>query len=608
LAAPVVQELLDSADVTLNPSPLITYYFFEHNSENGKAAFCDKAYRAILAKLFQQFRDDPAVLDTFSFAMDTKSGHGQLTAIKLELLDTMRTLVARVGNWSIVIDAVDECEDEEVLLSDLRETFGDLAVNVLLFSRPNVRPLRKKLEPQQVLTIDRSHNLEDLELYFDTHLRRLQDLDILPSSASIEQLAQHLLKGADGMFQWARLMISHLQSEGLSKWQRLSVITGLTTPEKLEDMYIRILELLSSKALSEQSMARSIFGWLTFAERPLMTHQLQDVLTPTREGISQASLRMCPRPEEEEFTDFESSAVILSGSLVEKRSFPNSAPIHAFIHGSVYEFFRSRCGALTATSNCQTGSIDYFVPAVLQVQAELALQCLSYIVQRIPGAPLSGNMFESAQIGALNRLRPFLSYAALHWPYHLFKMGPPGTPQNVNSITGYRDIIEKIMSVLGNILLNRLIPMLWVELKYTFEKQTEKHDALHTILIAWSQWIQTYELEWLPEDLPGVPPAIVAFAEDLITLHQFWGDTLIDGPHHIWQDVTAFTSSPFFVTTGAVTVKCLVSGRSDWSGRSTVPLSKISRDDPNTDFLATLTIWPSRYVLFSIYYSDVREP
>ncbi|RAR02007.1 hypothetical protein DDE83_008718 [Stemphylium lycopersici] len=588
LAASVVQQLLESVGSNQGYNPLITYYFFEHDSENGKSASCDKAYRSILAQIFHQFQDDRDVLEVFSFAINTKSRHGQPIATKKELLDTMRTLVSRVGIWFVVIDALDECEDEENLLSDLAEAFGDLSVKILLFSRPNVRVLRKRLEPQQILTIDRLRNAEDLEVYFETHLTSLIDLGVLPSSADNEQLTRNLLKGADGMFQWARLMISHLKSEGLSPWQRLGIIEGLTTPEKLEDVYVRSLGLLSKKAPSERSLARKLFGWLTFAEHPITTHELQDILTPSPDKAPDNSLGICPRPEEEEFSDFEGTTIILSGSLIEKRSFPNSLPIYAFIHKSVHDFFRSRCGALTATP------VDYFLPSSFRIHAELAFQCLSYIRYRIPGAPLSGNMFKPAQISALNRLRPFVSYAALHWPYHLSQTSNLAALSDINHFVGCQDVIEDTLSVIGNFLLNKLLPMVWVELKYTFEKESRKHDVLHKAMIDWALWIQTCELGWLSNDLQNVPPAVIAFTEDLSTLHQFWGDTLIDGPHHIWQDVTAFTSSSFFVTTGAVTVESLVSARTGWSGRSTVPLSKISRDDPNTNFLAILTIWPSR--------------
>lgn len=595
LAASVVEEMLENTNHTTQLSPIIAYYFFEYNSDKGKATTRDKAYRAILGKLFHQFSDNQNVLEIFSFAMFTKKRHGQATATNSELLDIMRTVVNYVGDWTIVIDAVDECEEETTLLKDFSETFGDIGVRVLLLSRPNVQFLRKKLSPRQVFTIDRSHNLRDLELFFETHLSDLKDLDTLPASASVTEMTRNLVKGADGMFQWAQLMMIHLKSNAFTPWQRLGIIKALTTPEKLEDMYVRILEHLSERPLSEQFLARRIFGWLTFAERPLTTFELQDVLTPLPEGkFAEDPKGITSRPKEEEFTDFESSAILLSGSLIERRAFPNSPITYVFVHQSVQEFFRSRCDSLSARAYCQSGSINYFLPAVPQIQAELARQCLEYIARRIPAAPLSGNILDPVCVDTLHQLRPFVSYATLNWPQHLICMGSPGTMWNTNPITGFRDIIEKLTSILAGILLNRLLPMVWVELKYTFEKRLKAHDAVHTTLLQWSQWIQNYDLGWLPDDLAIVPPAITAFAEDLSTLHKFWGDTLVAGPHHIWQDVTAFTSSSFFVTTGAITVKSLISERSHWSGRSSVPLSKISRDDPITDRLAILTIWPSR--------------
>jgi hypothetical protein len=87
---------------------------------------------------------------------------------------------------------------------------------------------------------------------------------------------------------------------------------------------------------------------------------------------------------------------------------------------------------------------------------------------------------------------------------------------------------------------------------------------------------------------------IAAFARDLIKMHELWGDTLISGPHHIWNDITAFTTSPFFVQTSAVTIKSLLTDSPNRSMLSTTFLSQISRDDPNTDLMAVLTVWPSR--------------
>jgi hypothetical protein len=144
--------MLEDTNYTKQLSPIIAYYFFEYNSDKGKASTRDKAYRAILGKLFHQFSDNRHVLEIFSFAMFTKRRHGQATATNNELLDIMKTVVNRVGDWTVVIDAVDECEEEETLLQNFSETFGDIGVRVLLLSRPNVQFLRRKLPSQEVVT------------------------------------------------------------------------------------------------------------------------------------------------------------------------------------------------------------------------------------------------------------------------------------------------------------------------------------------------------------------------------------------------------------------------------------------------------------------------
>jgi hypothetical protein len=590
-----VQELLATTNNTHLSSPLTTYFFFEYNAKDGEPAPRNHAYRAFLSQLFHQFQDDKDILEIFSFALSTKRRHGQPTATTDELLDIMRTLVARIDQWYIVIDAVDECEDADNLLLDLSKALGDRTCKVLLFSRPNVRFLRQKMKPQQVMTINRLHNQEDLRAYFNVHMQRLQDLGIIPPYATIDQLIDYLLMGADGMFQWARLMITHLQSEGLSPRQRLSVITNLTTPENLDDMFIRILDLLSKKLASEQALARRIFVWVAFAKRPLVANQLEDILTPARVNSSHPPGEICQRAEEDSFTNFEHSAVMVSGGLIEKRWSPHSTTaIYTFIHGSVHDFFKSRCDSSAAVYNSRAGSIDYFLPPMLEAEADLTLLCLSYIVQRIPGKPLSGSMFEPASTATLGDLRPFVSYAALYWPHHLLSMETPGRIMNAHQLKSLQHNIRKVVTALGEFLLSRLIPMVWVELKYTFGKQSKEHDTIHNALIKWAQWAQNLDLSELPSDSDEVPSAIAAFAEDLMTLHQLWGDTLLDSPHQIWNDITAFTSSPFFVTTKAVTVKYLIAESSSRSGFSSTSLSKISRDDPNTDLLAVLTIWPSK--------------
>jgi hypothetical protein len=133
--------------------------------------------------------------------------------------------------------------------------------------------------------------------------------------------------------------------------------------------------------------------------------------------------------------------------------------------------------------------------------------------------------------------------------------------------------------------------MIWVELKYMFEKHREKHAAMNAALRVWAH---DFDFLDLPLELQNVPSAAVALAASLDTLHEQWGDTLCEKPSQIWNDVTAFTKSPFFVTTKAITIKTLVRVDTGRHECSAAPLCRISRDHTGTKLVAVLTIWPSQ--------------
>ncbi|ORY10382.1 hypothetical protein BCR34DRAFT_566803 [Clohesyomyces aquaticus] len=594
LSASVIQSLRGDVELFTSSHPLVTFFIFEYNARDGRPAPRHHAYRAIMAQLLERLRDNDDVLELFSFAM-TRRRHGQTTATTSELVDLIRMLASRIDRWYIVIDGVDECEEADDLILDLGKALGDQQTKLVLFSRPNVRSLRHQMKPEQILSVTRLLNEDDLRLYFNTHLERFQNLGILSASASRDHLVSCLITGANGMFQWARLMINHLRSDGLVPWQRLNIIRRLKTPERLEEMYIRILRHLVDKLSSEQSMARRIFLWLTFGKRSLSTKELEDVLVPCRESSSDLVEKIDFPSEEERFCDFEHSVVMVSGSLVEKRWCSHTqATIYSFIHGSVMEFFQSKCKAAESCFRNKAGTIEYFLPPVREAECDLTLDCLSYIFNRVPGKPLSGSIFEAASPTTLTERQPFVSYAALQWPYHLASMGKALAAQQLPNPNGFQHSAEEIFTKLGRFLLTKLLPMVWVELTYTFEKEPNSHNTLHKTLLDWAEQTEALNIPNLPDDAGEVPAAIAAFAEDLATLHALWGDTLLLSPHQIWQDVTAFTQSPFFVTTSAVSLKTLTAESLGRSAAGTFPLSKISRDDPSTDLLAVLTIWPSK--------------
>jgi hypothetical protein len=125
------------------------------------------------------------------------------------------------------------------------------------------------------------------------------------------------------------------------------------------------------------------------------------------------------------------------------------------------------------------GTIEYFLPAIREVESDLMLDCLSYLLNRVPRKPLSERMFKAASSVKLSNLLPFASYAALQWRYHLESLERELESQQLLSLGSSPHSIEEVFTKLGLFLLNRLLPMVWVELAYTFEKQSKGHDAIH---------------------------------------------------------------------------------------------------------------------------------
>ncbi|OAL52436.1 hypothetical protein IQ07DRAFT_598053 [Pyrenochaeta sp. DS3sAY3a] len=596
LAASVIRKLIETSTTYDAESPLVTFFFFEHNARNGLPIPRDHAYRAILAQLLHRLHQDEKVIEIFSFSVMNELRLGDETATNNELVELMQALAAcATYQWYIIVDGIDECAEADDFLIELSSALDTCTPKVLLLSRPNVRFLRQNLQPSQILTACRLHNQDGLRICFDVNIRRLQDSEIIPSAASLEKLVSHLLVGADGMFQWARLMLAHLQSDGLSPYERLDVIENLDHPEELDDMYQRIVALMSKNMASEQVLARRIILWIAFGKRHLTDSEMEEILSLPGRKLTNAQTRMHGLLQKNIPGDFEHRVIMVTGSLVEARlNAYTKTTNYTFIHSSAHEYFTTRCESPDALCGSTPGTMEYFLPASVEVHAELAAACLAYITRKLPSQPLSGNMFRSTSKLTTKERMPFVDYAVNMWPFHLQSMASAGDSLESTSQQRCRTITNMISTELEGFLKDKIKPMVWVEGLYTFESH-DSHESLHSALSEWAAWASGLESTiWKTRKSQEMIVAIAEFANDLNDLHQQWGDTLRESPHQLWNDVTAFTSSQFFVTTSAVTVSHLQSETPHKHELSSCSLSKISRDDPNTETLAVLTIWPSK--------------
>lgn len=227
LAAAAVDELS-----TILPKDSSVYYFFFRSGIPTLDNF-SAAYRAILAQILKTFGKYKQIIDKFVFAMH-EPATAQITASRFDLIELLQICSSSIGNCFLVLDGIDECVDHLRLITDLQKITQDSEAKLLMFSRPNVDEIDKTFGNVQLmeLSIDRATAglVADIHLFLSRKLDLLFKNRYLPSDANKSQLVDHLKTGADGMFLWARLMVSYLKSRALTPRQRVRVITDVTLP------------------------------------------------------------------------------------------------------------------------------------------------------------------------------------------------------------------------------------------------------------------------------------------------------------------------------------------------------------------------------------------
>ncbi|KAH6679199.1 hypothetical protein B0J14DRAFT_649592 [Halenospora varia] len=587
LAAAVAEQLEKEIQVNNDDGYVFCSYFFSYTTPDKKAN--STAYRSILAQVLDQCQKHTAMIDAFLLVKSTMKP-GCDKASNDDLLRLLSMVPHRLQKVYIILDGIDESEDPDTLVEALATAFEDLNVKLLLFSRPNIHVLRKATS-LHTITIRRELVEPDLTMYFSRHIGHLIDEKLLPASSTCPDIVNHLLSGADGMFMWARLMISFLKSPALVPASRLAVIQSLSSPERIDEMYIRILRLLSGKTKPERNLAQSVFLWLSYQRATLFPPEFQDAITPLNDNAPPTALPEHKRTVADEFVDFEHTLIMACGSLVELRN-----GSYQFVHQSVHEFFRTwTISSFDELSPEDMRVCQQFLMIRLEAESSLATTCLSYLLYRAPAQPLSGDMRLVADATLVHEAFPFLSYASLNWTHHLESSIAQLEEPLPSEYKPYQSQYNSLLRCLSRFLSNNLVLMAWIELSYTFQ-DLERQPMAHFKIRKWVQWIKEFVLEDLSRNFRNVPSTLSEFVDDLSTINDLWGPTLVSAPHKIWVDVTGFTKSKFLIQTAAITVSSMPATpfESDKFELSSKPLCTTSIDTESGELVGVLSIWPSK--------------
>lgn len=403
-----------------------------------------------------------------------------------------------------------------------------------------------------------------------------------------------MASGADGMFLWAVLMFIYLESPRLApnparaSSARLKAIKDFRYPEGLDNMYARIIGLIWSGHPYERELARQVFRWIIFRESTISAHQLHDILdfSYEREHGNQSVTHLQTEQHVsrgvEAFNAMENAILMACSSLVVLEC-QGASQQYSFIHTSAFEFLTERLEKVHPSNGCEAEPIRYFSLCRPESEIRLATDCLDYLAMRIRPGPLSGNILEAAQKEVLHENHPFLAYANIHWASHLSRtLG-----------CHHEDRLSKEnalpASVLG-FLARQASLMSWVESLYLFGTGPRFFEHLRSCIAT--------RAEQLSQEAPGNrDPGFVGelnhFLDYLTTMENDWGISLRTAPHTIWQDLTAFSPSRFFLQTSAMTVQPITLTETP-SNLSSVCLCRISEDLPDGTLMAVLEIWPSK--------------
>ncbi|KAF9736590.1 hypothetical protein PMIN04_009655 [Paraphaeosphaeria minitans] len=559
LAASVVEEVFESSDSKLQ-SHQTCYFFFRHDDRNNSTL--DAAYRSILAQILHRSRNADEILDIFVFArVSTSMLSGQQIATSKELCELIRLLSSEIGQLTLVLDGIDEAAQPEMLCPQLKDLVTASPIKVILFSRPNINSLHKLVSQTNRIAVNREAMSPDIRLFLKHQLQELVENEKLPYSANIEELAESLLHGADGMFLWAKLMINYLSSFTLSPQQRLITIKSVHFPEGLDAMYDRILSLIATADTLHKDLARRILLWLTnVAVESLLTCMF------LHEAISDDG-------DEEVSEDFTSTVVSVCGGLVEF----SPQKIFQFTHVTVKEYLEGR---ILPHSVMET----HLIPNSLAASEELTARCLRHICAQAPTKP------PTRASGAFARLRQlenesFSAYANKYWSLHLYNVARFRHADVENSS---RESTSSMSDAICSFLSNPLARAAWIEGIYG---QGAHMATCYQQIIDWTRLQPLLHLQETANRL-------IKFSEDLKTIDGEWQSKLRLNPELIWSDVLIFSSSTIASELAevvgaaqATTVKPL--GPTHDNGDAIQCLGNISSLTSDGSMMATLNIYPS---------------
>ncbi|KAI0477577.1 hypothetical protein GGR56DRAFT_665513 [Xylariaceae sp. FL0804] len=553
LAATAVNELGKSSSGQDSFPPEVCYYFFNQTSMGDNST--DACIRALAAQVFHRFRSFERIHNVYALVSSPRMSLSIGRASTDELVET------------ILQYGIDECVDNESLVTQLCRWCESTPLRVIMASRPSVPVLRRLVPDKNRLQLSRSVLDGDIYLYLGGEIRALAEEGLLPARADEGHIVNHLTNRAEGMFLWAKLMICLLRSPVMTRAQRQELIMEEKTErlDRLEEIYERIQMRVDGADRHSRDLARRALMWAAHAT--LASPALRVALYPDGWDLD----------DEGTTEQFDHAVIIATCGLVEKKRDGN----FYFIHLTALQFARE--------GSQRQGPFGPLLPSDSESKASMAVRCIAYLSSTIPARPLAEQLGIVAERRDVRDRWPFLEFSSLQWlSLSLHALGG-ARPETASITTG----LSKMVRTVSDYLNMRIALMTWIESLYTFTESA--YDLLQ-------DWGRRAKLLSQRSDIPQMRDAILdleEFLSDLKRIQVDWGGTLLTRPCEIWGDVTIFTRSRFLRTTAAADIESLAprlekQGPAGCDIPETVkPTFSVSMASADGQELAVLSVFPS---------------
>lgn len=249
---------------SLAQSALAFYYFDFSNQIKAQASSC---LRSIVLQIAQRSSDITALNNLHRvYATGTPPSD--------ELLEVLRQILQSFQRVYIVLDALDECIEQEELF-DLLTTmrlWGMQSLCILVTSRdePDIRYALNPTKEQEAL-LQNSAVDKDIVLYIVETLKK--DRKLQEWSEMFPEIKASLTKGAKGMFRWVDCQLQTLRGCP-SRTDLRETLKHL--PESLDKTYERILRRVPQKYCH---YTLRVLQWLCIADEPVRMDSVMDLFS-----------------------------------------------------------------------------------------------------------------------------------------------------------------------------------------------------------------------------------------------------------------------------------------------------------------------------------------